>query len=220
MRTILYPYTALHLKEQKQQKVDDYIKAAEAYHASHLLSYSMTDNSTYFKVCKLPKGPTATFKVNSFTLAKDIVSSHSLNKTPNSAPLLIMSGFGKEHGASETARLVSVLLQSIFPPINIHAINLERCKRVILFSHAKGSGPIRLEFRHYEVSTRQRNVNKAVALLSSIGEADCQPPQHQPEQVRRHLGFHTKARRVHVGQRGGGFAGLAGDAATGLRTET
>jgi len=152
----------MHLKEQKYQKMEDYIRAAEIYHASHLLTFSMTEKNTYFKIAKLPAGPTATFKVNSFTLAGDIVTSHSLNKTSNNSPLLVMSGFGKENGAPEIARVVSTLLQSIFPPINIHAINLERCKRVILFSLIKEKGPIRLEFRHYEISTRQRDINKAV----------------------------------------------------------
>ena len=83
-----------------------------------------------------------------------------------------MSGFGKdsteESKGGDAARIVSSLLQSIFPPINVHTISLSQCKRVVLFTLVRGEetdghpGPLRLEFRHYEISTRQRSANKAV----------------------------------------------------------
>jgi ribosome biogenesis protein SSF1/2 len=81
-----------------------------------------------------------------------------------------MHGFGQqeESKTGEAARIVSVLLQSVFPPINVHSLNLSQCKRVVLFALSQGQkegenpGPLRVEFRHYEISTRQRNVNKAV----------------------------------------------------------
>ena len=150
----MYPYTALNLKEQKDQKLEDFLNASKTYNASHLLSFSMSENNTFFRVCKLPKGPTATFKVNHFTLASDIISTHSIGQSANTSPLLVMSGFGKDdHKASEAARTISILLQSVFPPINIHSINLEQCKRVVLFNLIKGEGPIQLEFRHYEITT-------------------------------------------------------------------
>ena len=88
---------------------------------------------------------------------------------------MVLHGFGQhqeEEKAGEAAKIVSVLLQSIFPPINVHNLNLSQCKRIVLFalsqdqSHdhsANGSmPPLRVEFRHYEIATRQRSVNKAV----------------------------------------------------------
>jgi len=164
----MYPYTASSLKEQKRQKMEDYLRAAEMYKATHMLAFSMTDNNTHLKVCKLPTGPTATFKVKKFTLAGDLITSHSLNKAPTNAPLLVMSGFGKEDSnISEASRIVSMLLQSVFPPINVHSINLSQCKRVVLFNLVKGEpgSPVKIEFRHYEISTRQRDVNKAVRRI-------------------------------------------------------
>ena len=171
MRRVMYPYTASSLKEEKHQKMHDYVKTAELYHATHLLSFSMTENNTFFKVCKLPAGPTATFKVLNYTLAGDLVTNHSLSKVSTNSPLLVMSGFGKEESnVSEASKIVSVLLQSIFPPINVHAINLSQCKRVVLFNSMKaeeGSDAVKVEFRHYEITTRQRNVNKAVSLSNN-----------------------------------------------------
>lgn len=174
----MYPYTASSLKEQKHQKMEDYLRAAGIYHISHMLAFSMTDNSTMLKICKLPGGPTLTFKVLKFTLAQyvplnksysDLVSERTLRKMYTNAPLLVMSGFGKEDDkGTETARIISVMLQSIFPPINVNSISLPQCKRVVLFSLTKGEAveghpaPLQIEFRHYEIATRQRNVNKAV----------------------------------------------------------
>jgi hypothetical protein len=80
-----------------------------------------------------------------------------------------MSGFGKggddEGKNSEASKIVSLLLQSIFPPIHVPNINLSQCKRVVLFSRVddpSGENKTLIEFRHYEIATRQRNVNKAV----------------------------------------------------------
>ena len=70
MRNVMYPYTASKLKEEKNQKIEDYVRAATLFHATHLLAFSMTENQTMLKICKLPAGPTITFKISGFTLAK------------------------------------------------------------------------------------------------------------------------------------------------------
>lgn len=78
-----------------------------------------------------------------------------------------MSGFGKtgDEKGSETSNIISLMLQTLFPPINVHSINLSTCKRVVLFKQVPdptGENKTVVEFRHYEIATRQRNVNKAV----------------------------------------------------------
>ena len=75
MRTVMYPYTADNLKERKHQKTADYVEAAKALGATNLLTFSMTDRKTSLKVCKFPDGPSATFKILQYTLAKYLLLS-------------------------------------------------------------------------------------------------------------------------------------------------
>jgi ribosome biogenesis protein SSF1/2 len=52
------------------------------------------------------------------------------------------------------------MAQSLFTPINVDKISLSECRRIVLFHYDKDTKLI--EFRHYEITTRQRNINKAV----------------------------------------------------------
>ena len=60
-----------------------------------------TEVANYLRVIKNPKGPTLCFKLNSYTLARDIVrfvqetkkNSKIFGTTLQTSPLLIMNGF-------------------------------------------------------------------------------------------------------------------------------
>jgi ribosome biogenesis protein SSF1/2 len=54
----------------------------------------------------------------------------------------------------------------MFPPIKVHSMNLNQCKRVVLFNIVTGDdGKEVMEFRHYGLSARQRGINKSVKRI-------------------------------------------------------
>ena len=47
---------------------------------SHMMIVTQTENGNYLRIIKNPKGPTMVFKVNEYTLAKDVVKFAQANK--------------------------------------------------------------------------------------------------------------------------------------------
>jgi ribosome biogenesis protein SSF1/2 len=72
-RDLLYPFTASKLKESKKNTLKDFIAVSGQFAVSHMLVFSQTDKSCYLRVIKNPKGPTVTFKIDEYSLAKDVV---------------------------------------------------------------------------------------------------------------------------------------------------
>jgi len=82
-----------------------------------------------------------------------------------SPPLLIMNGFGGRED-TDPYKICSLMIQSMFPPIKVQAMNLTTCKRVVLFNLTKNEmDEDVIEFRHYGISARQRAVNKSIKKL-------------------------------------------------------
>lgn len=158
MRNIMYPFTALKLKESKKNSIKDFISAAGIFGVSHMQIFTQTETSNYLRLLKTPKGPTIAFKVLNYSLARDVVSfvqsarkqTKIFSPTLQSAPLLIMNGFS--HLAdNDPLKITSLMIQSMFPPIKVQSMNLSQCKRVILFTLTEEGN---IEFRHFGLSAR------------------------------------------------------------------
>lgn len=74
-----------------------------------------------------------------------------------------MNGFGNKED-SDPHKIMSLMIQSMFPPIKVQALNLSTCKRVVLFNLTSdpATGEPFIEFRHYGISARQRSCNKSI----------------------------------------------------------
>ena len=77
------------------------------------------------RLLKNPKGPTITFKIDEYSLAKDVIkyqqhkrNSKIFSRTLQNAPLLIMNGFGNRDD-NDAYKIVSLMIQSLFPPIRV-----------------------------------------------------------------------------------------------------
>jgi ribosome biogenesis protein SSF1/2 len=77
-----------------------------------------------------------------------------------------MNGFGGRE-ENDPYKIVSLMIQSMFPPIKVQSMNLTTCKRVVLFNLVKNeeTGEEEIEFRHYGISARQRAVNRGIKKL-------------------------------------------------------
>eukprot|EP00198_Chlamydomonas_reinhardtii_P009173 XP_001698510.1 predicted protein [Chlamydomonas reinhardtii] len=168
MRRMLLPNTALNLRESRKNSLRDFVSVAGPLGVTHFVMLSATDNSSYIKFAKTPRGPTMTMRVRNYSLIRDVQSAAVRPRVPANAfktpPLVVMNGFS----GNDTLRLVTTLFQGVFPPINVQRTKLSACQRVVLLSRDKESGLIRL--RHYGISVAPSGLRKSVKGLLSRRE--------------------------------------------------
>ncbi len=75
------------------------------------------------RIARVPRGPTLSFQVKTYSLAKDIAAMQKAPKSPglefHVAPLLVLNNFGD----SNEMKLMSTVFQNMFPPINIQTVS-------------------------------------------------------------------------------------------------
>lgn len=101
----------------------DFVTIAGPLNVSHLLAFSRSETAAYLRAIRLPRGPTMTFKVNSYSLARDVVSSLKRNHATQSQylhhPLLVMNHFS---GEGMHLKLMATMFQNMFPSINVNKV--------------------------------------------------------------------------------------------------
>lgn len=63
-RKIMEPFTALQLKEKKINRIKDFVAMSGFFHVSHMGIFNKATSQLSFKIVRMPRGPTLTFKVN------------------------------------------------------------------------------------------------------------------------------------------------------------
>lgn len=164
MRHLMEPYTAVNLKVTKSNVLKDFVHVAGPYGISHFITFSKTELSPYMKICRLPRGPTLTFRVNEYSLMKDITAILKRPKTFGEQfkhpPLVVLNNFDNE---AKEAKLMTTMFQNMFPAIKVHKIKLSTIKRCAMFNYDKESDTI--EFRHYNIEATPVGVNKGIKRL-------------------------------------------------------
>lgn len=160
-RRVMEPNTAAKLKEQKTNTTKDFANVAGLFGVTHLVAFSSTDIASYLAVGRLPKGPSTTFKINQYSLQSDIskvkLRPSSFANEYLSSPLVVLNGFGK---GTPQLEMVTNMVQSMFPSINVFTLRLSKCKRVVLFNYDKETNEI--EFRHYAIKVSDVGVNRSI----------------------------------------------------------
>eukprot|EP00927_Polykrikos_kofoidii_P021120 TRINITY_DN20105_c0_g1_i1.p1 TRINITY_DN20105_c0_g1~~TRINITY_DN20105_c0_g1_i1.p1 ORF type:complete len:470 (-),score=103.09 TRINITY_DN20105_c0_g1_i1:109-1518(-) len=169
-RMVMSPNCAKSLRESKMNRIEDYIAVSGGFHVSHIVQFSATKLGTYMKVIKLPQGPTLTFKINSFTLVRDVRASqrrpHTGNRDYTSAPLQVLNGFSGGGGSEKEAterQLAAEMLRGLFPPIDVPSFNHAECRRTALFSFDKKKDVT--YFRHFAVVRKQVGLQRGISKL-------------------------------------------------------
>ncbi|KAF8821508.1 brix domain-containing protein [Cardiosporidium cionae] len=155
---------------------------------SHLQMVSQTDVGTYLKIACLPAGPTLTFSVLNYSLAKDI---RSFQKRPRSStedykvhPLLVINGFNTKNNSNDSSEnieseeqknahegpshskanhLIQTTLNNMFASIEINTVKVGQCRRVVLYNYCKTSKTI--EMRHYAIVKRPAGITRGIRKL-------------------------------------------------------
>jgi len=165
MRRVLEPYTASKLKVRKKNVLKDFVSIAGALHVSHFLIFTKTEFEIHLRVCRIPRGPTLTFSVDSYSLSRDVVSSikrPSMDaKQFQHAPLLVMNGLT---GEGRHLQLLASMFQNMLPSINVQKVKLGEIRRCVLINYDQESK--NLELRHYNIKAvpvgMSRGVKKVV----------------------------------------------------------
>ena len=112
---------------------------------------------------QVPRGPTLTFRISSYTLLKDVISlikrPTGFKKTHESAPLLIMNGFDE---SLPHHKLLTTTFQNMLPAVNVKKVQLNTLKRCLLFNCTADNT---IDVRHYSISATPVGVNKAIKKL-------------------------------------------------------
>ena len=190
LRRMMAPHTATKLKESKTNTLRDFVDVAGTLGVTHFLVLTSprpraADTSRrhrhYLKVCAVPRGPTLSFIIDSFSLASDVRARQGRPRDTTGAtklpPLVVLSGFSGGGGSSTAPKshlkLASTVLQNLFPTINVNGLKLGTCRRVVLFvreDNPEGDGD-RVLMRHYEVTLRPTDVHRGFRALTDMSSS-------------------------------------------------
>lgn len=150
---------------------------------SHLLLFSRSESgNTNLRLARTPRGPTLHFRVENYSLCKDIIKAMKRPRSGASdylvAPLLVMNNFltsdsdreklGEKAPPKHLEKLVTDMFQGLFPPIQPHTTPLHSIKRVLLLNReppSEDTGSINISLRHYAITTKQVGIPKAIRRL-------------------------------------------------------
>jgi len=163
MRQIMEPYTASRLKVRKKNVMKDFLTQAGPLHVSHFIVFTKTDIATYMRLICVPRGPTLTFKVNEFTLARDVLS---FQKHPD-----VESKLFNNHAVMVTNmpadnmenKLMNVTFKNMFPSINPNIVKLNNMRRTVLVNYDKETKSV--DVRHFTMKVVPTGISRAMKKL-------------------------------------------------------
>ncbi|KAK4244491.1 ribosome biogenesis protein SSF1 [Corynascus novoguineensis] len=179
VRRVMEPGTASRLKERKANRLRDYVTMCGPLGVTHLLLFSRSESgNTNLRLAVAPRGPTFYFRVEKYSLTKDVRRAQRHPKgggkeyiTP---PLLVMNNFSNPSSDSNSKvprhleSLTTTAFQSLFPPINPQTTPLKSIKRVLLLNREESEdGTFILNFRHYAITTKSVGLSKPLRRLNA-----------------------------------------------------
>ncbi|KAJ2898993.1 Ribosome biogenesis protein SSF1 [Zalerion maritima] len=177
VRRVMEPGTASRLKERRANKLRDYVAMCGSLGISHLLLFSRSSSgNTNMRLAVAPRGPTLNFKVEKYTLAKDV---QKAQKRPRgggteyiTAPLLVMNNFVTDSKSTpkHVESLVTTVFQSLFPPINPQATTLQSIRRILLLNREQTQEGFFLNLRHYAITTKTTGVSRPLKRLNAASK--------------------------------------------------
>ncbi|KAF9162987.1 hypothetical protein BGX21_010433 [Mortierella sp. AD011] len=172
IRRLMEPNTATKLRERKNNRLRDFVAVAGPLGVTHFVILSRTEHGTNLRISRVPRGPTLSFQVKTYSLAKDIAAMQKAPKSPglefHVAPLLVLNNFGD----SNEMKLMSTVFQNMFPPINIQTMQLADARRVVLLNY--NSETKHIDFRHYNVSVKAVGISKSIKRVINTDVPDLQ----------------------------------------------
>lgn len=189
LRNMMMPHTALNFQEDSKasklnKSLTHYAKELTGtLGLTHIMSLSQNKSRLSMRLARTPSGPTLTFKIQQFSLCKNVrkvqrrpFDINSTNITSN-PPIVVTNNFG-DATAAPHVKLMRITFQNMFPALNVATVRLGDCRRVVLFNFLRredGEDGINangqseedeeVEVRHYAIRATPVGVNKKVRRI-------------------------------------------------------
>ena len=158
---------------------------------SHLLLFSRSAaGNTNMRLALTPQGPTLHFRIEKYSLCKDVREAMKHPKGGRkeymTAPLLVMNNFTTPLQSTDSSvptvskhleTLVTIVFQSLFPPISPQKTPLSSIRRVLLLNRENlspssaddptESGQYIINLRHYIISTRRTELSRGLRRIDA-----------------------------------------------------
>ncbi|XP_071820533.1 suppressor of SWI4 1 homolog [Apostichopus japonicus] len=163
-RRVFEPFTARDLEAKGSNSLKDFLTVAGPLGVNYFSVFSKTDLGNNLRVMRLSRGPTMTFRITEFSLAKDIAS--SIKKQSMYAgqflhpPLLVLNNFG---GTSLHLKLMATMFQNMFPPIDVNEVKINSIRRCVMVNYNEETKLI--DFRHYSIKALPVGMSRCVKKL-------------------------------------------------------
>ena len=165
LRKVMSPNTSETLKVTKRNNFKDFVVNSQYLGVTHLLVLSRSPLSVNFRIIRNPQGPTIHFKVEKYSLARDVLASQKrpviYEELFDHPPLVVLNGFtveGKKH-----LQLAQTLIQNMFPTIDMDKIKLATIRRALLLQYSAEDDLI--DFRQYSIKAVPAGVSRSVKKL-------------------------------------------------------
>ncbi|KAK8062446.1 Brix domain-containing protein [Apiospora hydei] len=162
VRQVMEPGTASRLKERRANRLRDYVTMTGPLGVTHLLLFSKSDSgNTNLRVALAPRGPTLHFRVDKYSLCKDVrrAQRHPRGggKEYLTPPLLVMNNFSTPNSdaKSKVPRHLETLTTT-----RVLLLNREPAKD-------GDDGSFVINFRHYAITTKAVGVSKPLRRLDA-----------------------------------------------------
>ncbi|KAJ7273250.1 Brix domain-containing protein [Mycena rebaudengoi] len=165
LRKVMEPNTASRLKERNRNKLKDYLTLAPALQVTHLLAFTLTPIAPSLRIIRLSSGPTLSFRVERYSLMKDILNTsrraRSIGMEYLSPPLLVLASFPPPSPTTPPhLPLLMKSFQTLFPPLAPHTLALSSARRVVLVAYNPTRGTV--DIRHYVITVKPYGVSRRV----------------------------------------------------------
>ncbi|RDB20995.1 Brix domain-containing protein C1B9.03c [Hypsizygus marmoreus] len=172
VRKVMEPNTASRLKERNRNKLKDYLTMAPALQVTHLLAFTLTPIAPSLRIIRLSAGPTLSFRVERYSLMKDILNTsrraRSIGMEYLSPPLLVLASFPPPSPTTPPhLPLLMKSFQTLFPPLSPQTLTLSSARRVVLVSYSAERETV--DFRHYVITVKPYGVSKRVRRVLEGG---------------------------------------------------
>ncbi|KAI0361942.1 Brix-domain-containing protein [Trametes cingulata] len=169
VRKVMEPNTASRLRERARNKLRDFLTMAPALGVTHLLAFTLTDVAPSMRIVRLSAGPTLSFRVERYSLMKDLINSSRRARSMStveylSPPLLVLASFPPPSPTTPPhLTLMMKTFQSMFPPLSPQTLSLSSARRVVLIHYNAERGTV--DFRHYLITVKPYGVSKRIRRI-------------------------------------------------------
>ncbi|KAH8117234.1 Brix-domain-containing protein [Phellopilus nigrolimitatus] len=173
LRKVMEPNTASRLKERTRNKLKDYLTLAPALHVTHLIALTLTSVAPSLRMVRLSAGPTLTFRIERYSLAKDILNTkkraRSMGLEYLTPPLLVLASFPQPSPTTPPhLTLLMKSFQSLFPPLSPQTLTLSSARRIVLVQYNPERDTV--DFRHYLITVKPYGVSRRVRKVLEGGK--------------------------------------------------